>query len=368
MIGQWIGRFTGTNTGSVHIDLEDVGDALIGHAYLYENHSMPAFLVPISLSKDKNKQQIEVSLRLVNPSNNLWMADLSEFSARFPGASIPTKARASFVVTGEEMRLAWETDIGTKGDATLHLSRPDRESELKSEPSVKNWRDFKDFIIGGLKTERFVFRGQGRPWRLRTSFHRTRRSDLVRLQSQDYQALHRAVSAQSLFPFDLTNVQRNAAFWHLVQHHGYPTPLLDWTYSPFIAAYFAFRTAPISATDKDFCRVFAFDGAAWRSDFEQYSVINPVGFHVSMLEPLAYVNMRALPQQSLSMVTNISDIEDHIGKIEKHTGKKYLAAFDMPAVDRGEALKELRLMGITASSLFPGLDGACEDLRERFFQ
>jgi len=25
-------------------------------------------------------------------------------------------------------------------------------------------------------------------------------------------------------------------------------------------------------------------------------------------------------------------------------------------------------MGITAGSLFPGLDGACEELRERFFE
>jgi hypothetical protein len=30
-------------------------------------------------------------------------------------------------------------------------------------------------------------------------------------------------------------------------------------------------------------------------------------------------------------------------------------------------MRELALMGITAGSLFPGLDGACEELRERLF-
>jgi hypothetical protein len=30
-------------------------------------------------------------------------------------------------------------------------------------------------------------------------------------------------------------------------------------------------------------------------------------------------------------------------------------------------MQELALMGITAGSLFPGLDGACLQLKERFF-
>ena len=30
-------------------------------------------------------------------------------------------------------------------------------------------------------------------------------------------------------------------------------------------------------------------------------------------------------------------------------------------------MKELALMGINAGSLFPGLDGACEQLKERYF-
>lgn len=40
----------------------------------------------------------------------------------------------------------------------------------------------------------------------------------------------------------------------------------------------------------------------------------------------------------------------------------------LPRRDRRQAMNELSYMGITAGSLFPGLDGACEELKERNFE
>jgi hypothetical protein len=45
----------------------------------------------------------------------------------------------------------------------------------------------------------------------------------------------------------------------------------------------------------------------------------------------------------------------------------YLSAYDLPIIERNRVMSELSYMGITAGSLFPGLDGACEELRERNF-
>jgi hypothetical protein len=47
--------------------------------------------------------------------------------------------------------------------------------------------------------------------------------------------------------------------------------------------------------------------------------------------------------------------------------KTYLRVIDLPVGERMLVMNELAYMGITAGSLFPGLDGACEELRERFF-
>lgn len=72
-------------------------------------------------------------------------------------------------------------------------------------------------------------------------------------------------------------------------------------------------------------------------------------------------------QQALVSVTNIDDIESYIRNREQEKQKTYLQVIDLPASSRKEVMQELSLMGITAGSLFPGLDGVCRQLKERFF-
>ena len=52
---------------------------------------------------------------------------------------------------------------------------------------------------------------------------------------------------------------------------------------------------------------------------------------------------------------------------EQRSGGTYLTAIDLPASERRTVMQDLALMGITAGSLFPGIDGACLQLKERFF-
>ena len=86
-----------------------------------------------------------------------------------------------------------------------------------------------------------------------------------------------------------------------------------------------------------------------------------------MLDIVALNNPRMVQQQALVSVTNIDDIESYIRNREQDRGQTYLEVIDLPASSRKEVMQELSLMGITAGSLFPGLDGVCRQLKERFF-
>jgi hypothetical protein len=167
---------------------------------------------------------------------------------------------------------------------------------------------------------------------------------------------------------ELNDPLQYGAFLNLAQHHGYPTPMLDWTWSPYVAAFFAFRNiqknAKVSRNKK--IRIFKLDLVEWNKR-QRFDKLFPIWPHVSVLDALAFGNNRAIPQQSISTVTNIDDIESHMHKIEIEAGKNYLEVFELPASERSHVMDELALMGITAGSLFPGLDGACESLRERNF-
>lgn len=78
-------------------------------------------------------------------------------------------------------------------------------------------------------------------------------------------------------------------------------------------------------------------------------------------------DLQCVHPQGVSTVTNVDDIETYIQSREHESDASYLSAYDLPVNERNKVMSELSYMGITAGALFPGLDGACEELRERNF-
>jgi hypothetical protein len=367
MNGQWIGSYSGTNTGSLVADLDDLSTHYAGVVFGYDYNLAPRIFAHVEIPKAKTTFLLRVGL-LHRDRGSGRLLTPEDLAQRFPDVRVATHADTAWEVTPNQISLKWRTDIGTNGEGKMVKSQAQSPSLLTPLSDVTTWEQFKKFVLT-LEPYRFAFRGHEKStWRLRTAFHRTGRASLIKFMEQDVPALHWHLSGLTSHYFNLSDPLDYAAFLNLAQHHGYPTPILDWTHSPFVAAYFAFKDLRTkNAEPNQKVRILILDARAWNADYERAPVLMPGFLHMTMLEPLTTNNPRVLPQQSISSVTNVDDLETYVGEIENRAGKLYLSAIDLHVGERRTVMQDLALMGITAGSLFPGLDGACLQLKERFF-
>lgn len=367
--GQWITRYSGTNSGTAVLELDELDRCFAGAGVAWDdNPALPNSKVQILTPSKSTTQNLKnLSVMPIDEIGNPLSRETLDL-LKGQGIFMPATIDLDMQLNASGLSIQWRSSIGTAGGAiaTAPKTRGGQPSELKPTPLRRGWESFKQ-TVNALDQKRFIFRGQeNNTWRLRTSFHRTGRADLERYINADIQSLQKTFSALTQHAFDLRNPLHYAAFLNLAQHHGYPTPMLDWTWSPYVAAFFAFRNVPRHRVGRRKVRIYKLDMAEWGKliRMEKLGVFRP---NVTVIDALAFGNARAISQQSISTVSNVDDMETHIDIVAQQHGKKYLEVFDLAASDREHIMKELALMGITAGALFPGLDGACESLKERNF-
>jgi len=238
---------------------------------------------------------------------------------------------------------------------------------------VLTWDKYKKWIgdLAGSKAS-YYCRGQANEnWKLRTSFHRlASKGGLTLPQYLDtvIPELHFHICAVRNEIIDLKKEEEFGAFLALVQHHGFPTPLLDWTLSPYIAAYFAFREVDDEHPMGDNVKLYIFDFVEWTRSFAQpLNLRDQTQLYVSVLRPYARFNPRIVPQQGTFTVTNVDDMESYLLRRSDEAKKTFLHTALLSVKEKPRVLRELNLMGINEMTLFPSLGGICRAMKSRFF-
>jgi hypothetical protein len=358
--GQWTGQLFGETPALAVLDLEQDESTVHGTAYMYPQdfNIVPAlvrFSFPAPLS---NQHFVNLPVMPFAPEIGAVITR-DQMRTLYPNSDVSDSANITISFAENTAFVTIDAAL-TKGFGNLTKGHTEP-SRLASIPMT--WDQFKTQSTTWTK-QRFVYRGQSDPWRLRTSFHRTWRKNLDTYTSLLVRDVHRALAAHLDKPLDFTKPDDIGSFYSMIQHHGYPTPLLDWTNSPFVAAFFAFENAAVS-TEKS-VRIIAFDRVAW-TVLEQNNRVSLARPHLSFVDLLPYGNFRAGPQKSEFTLTNIDDIENHIVGIEIALNQRYLYAIDIPTTERERVLSDLEIMGIDHASLFPGMDGTCKAMRRKHF-
>jgi len=253
------------------------------------------------------------------------------------------------------------------------------------EINKRSWNATKELFKEGLFGD-WIFRGQSNyKWKLRTTLE-----DLLLKDGLDpeveldiyktFQAKAHNYMEQQELPIDYFD------WYALMQHYGAPTRLLDLTYSPYIACYFALEMAIESYkyacvyainTNKLFEKIkspmdirltYPDENITAKNVVMGSYVINTITENriktVIPVTPRRF-NQRLNNQQGLFIIPGNMrySFEENLENVFPVPEKKSIIRILIPVKLKNEILDDLHLMNITPETLFPGIDGLAKSMR-----
>lgn len=267
--------------------------------------------------------------------------------------------------------------------AKRSIASPNTGSSRILTHQVSSWSEFVDIVGGWDGFRSWGFRGQADArWKLQSTLRRHIEVSRVCAEAWTLQEtrIRRIFERKShLFVTDPPTTDE-LEWLALMQHHGAPTRLLDFTWSPYVAAHFALERATANAVVwamnlpllwhiHERRRIDGVDvGLADPRDrtcFEKYYLSNKHRF-LWQGDPFR-MPQRVIAQSGTFLVAGHlgCDIEEII---EQYPGKGALLVkleLDTQKMRR-QAMAALYTMNITQATLFPGLDGLARSMAYEF--
>lgn len=225
---------------------------------------------------------------------------------------------------------------------------------------LSSWDEFSNLVTGRLlNTSNYIWRGQRSPdWILESTLDRVlkkfdKNDSLMHLKNFKY-------ASRGRLELNPEKMESDDEWWALGQHYDL-TPLLEWTISPFVAAYFAFCE---DGNGQDKRAIYSFAQRTVIVKNNELKMKNPSTSEddlcVKYIKPLFDDNSRLANRSGLFTKSPTGvDIEQWVRKnfsvVSK--AKVILLKLTLPNTERTTILKALNRMNINHLTLFSDLPG-----------
>jgi hypothetical protein len=246
---------------------------------------------------------------------------------------------------------------------------------------IASWAELLEVAAGPLYKS-WAFRGQSdERWPLYSSLSRYLLAHGVRREAwpeQEERILRVFRRKAHLFLEHIPEADDSLQWLALMQHHGAPTRLLDFTWSPYVAAFFALEHATSNAAIWAICPpkismtvesrtirggkiVRPNEIGPWnRGNYEKHFL--PGRLPIVVVGEPSIMNRRLVAQSGTFVMPGVVD-EPIESILSSYTEPDIVVKFVLSTKEvRKAAMRELYNMNITSATLFPDLDGLARSM------